>query len=119
MSLTGPMRLLAIASAVSMSRSWRGCFLGLLLVRPSMRHAVEAQIGTKNVRQGPKASLVASGPVNSEQVMPQNAAPNSEAEADRLQAATNQAVAACGGDVRAALKATMPAKSQSMASGDL
>src|ERR1700733_463513 len=116
MSLTGPMRLLAIASAVSMSRSWRGCFLGLLLVRPSMRHAVEAQIGTKNVRQGPKASLVASGPVNSEQVMPQNAAPNSEA--DRLQAATNQAVAACGGDVRAALKATMPAKSQSMASGD-
>jgi hypothetical protein len=41
--------------------------------------------------------------------MPQNAAPNSEADGDRLEAATNQAIAACGGDVRAALKAMIVA----------
>jgi hypothetical protein len=37
--------------------------------------------------------------------MPENAAPNPKADADRLEAAADQAIAACGGDVRDALKA--------------
>jgi hypothetical protein len=42
--------------------------------------------------------------------MSQSAAPNSQAEADRLEdAAADQAIAACGGDVRAALKALIVA----------
>jgi hypothetical protein len=36
--------------------------------------------------------------------MPQSAKPNSEADADRLEAAADQAIAACGGDARDALK---------------
>jgi hypothetical protein len=39
--------------------------------------------------------------------MPQSAAP--ESEADRLEAAADQAIAVCGGDVRAALKALIVA----------
>jgi hypothetical protein len=41
--------------------------------------------------------------------MPQSAAPNPQADADRLEVATDQAIAACGGDVRAALKAMIVA----------
>ena len=41
--------------------------------------------------------------------MPQSAAPNPEADADRLEAAADQAIDACGGDVRAALKAMIVA----------
>ena len=37
--------------------------------------------------------------------MPPDAAPNLQADADRLEAATDQAIAACGGDVRAAVTA--------------
>ena len=37
--------------------------------------------------------------------MPHSAAPNPQADADRLEEAANQAIAACGGDVRGALKA--------------
>jgi hypothetical protein len=37
--------------------------------------------------------------------MPESAAPNPQADADRLEAAADQAIAACDGDVRAALKA--------------
>jgi len=36
--------------------------------------------------------------------MPQSAAPNPEADADRLEAATDEAIAACGGDAREAVK---------------
>jgi len=36
--------------------------------------------------------------------MPQSAAPNPQADADRLEVATNQAIAACGGDAREAVK---------------
>jgi stage V sporulation protein SpoVS len=48
-------------------------------------------------------------PVNSEPFMPQSAAPNPQADADRLEAAADQAIAACGGDVRDALKALIVA----------
>jgi hypothetical protein len=41
--------------------------------------------------------------------MPRKAAPNPPADADRLEAAANQAIAACGGDVRDALKALIVA----------
>ena len=41
--------------------------------------------------------------------MSQSAAPNPQADADRLEAAADQAIAACGGDVRAALKALIVA----------
>jgi DNA-binding SARP family transcriptional activator len=41
--------------------------------------------------------------------MPQSAAPDPEADADRLEAAADQAIAACGGDVRDALKALIVA----------
>jgi stage V sporulation protein SpoVS len=41
--------------------------------------------------------------------MSQSAAPNSQGDAGRLDAATDQALAACGGDVRAALKAMIVA----------
>jgi hypothetical protein len=41
--------------------------------------------------------------------MPQSAAPNPQADADRLEAAADQAIAACGGDVRDALKASIVA----------
>ena len=36
--------------------------------------------------------------------MPQSAAPNPEADAARLEAATDEAIAACGGDAREAVK---------------
>jgi hypothetical protein len=41
--------------------------------------------------------------------MPQSAAPNPQADADRLEAATNKAIAACGGDARDAVKALIVA----------
>jgi hypothetical protein len=41
--------------------------------------------------------------------MPQSAAPNPQADADRLEAATNQAIAACGGDARDAVTALIVA----------
>ena len=41
--------------------------------------------------------------------MPQSAAPNPQADADRLEAAADQAIAACGGEVRDALKALIVA----------
>jgi acetaldehyde dehydrogenase (acetylating) len=41
--------------------------------------------------------------------MSQSAAPNSHGDVDRLEAATDQAIEACGGDVRAALKAMIVA----------
>jgi hypothetical protein len=41
--------------------------------------------------------------------MPQSAAPNPQADADRLEVAADEAIAACGGDVRAALKALIVA----------
>jgi stage V sporulation protein SpoVS len=47
--------------------------------------------------------------VNSEPIMPANVEPNPQADADRLEAAADQAIAACGGDVRDALKALIVA----------
>jgi hypothetical protein len=41
--------------------------------------------------------------------MPQSAAPNPQADADRLEAAADQAIAACSGDIRNALKALIVA----------
>lgn len=41
--------------------------------------------------------------------MSQSVAPNPQADADRLEAAADQAIAACGGDVRDALKALIVA----------
>jgi hypothetical protein len=41
---------------------------------------------------------------------------NSQPEPDRLEMATDQAIAACGGDVRAALKAMIAANEQLRAS---
>jgi hypothetical protein len=41
--------------------------------------------------------------------MPQSAEPKPQADADRLEAAADEAIAACGGDVRGALKALIVA----------
>jgi hypothetical protein len=41
--------------------------------------------------------------------MPQSAAPNPQADADRLEAAADQAIAACDGDARDAVKALIVA----------
>ena len=41
--------------------------------------------------------------------MPPDAAPTAQPNADRLEAATDQAIAACGGDARAAVKALIVA----------
>ena len=41
--------------------------------------------------------------------MPQRAAPNPQADADRLAAATDQAIAACDGDMRSAIRALIVA----------
>lgn len=41
--------------------------------------------------------------------MPQSAAPNPQADADRLEAATEQAIVACGGNARDAVKALIVA----------
>jgi hypothetical protein len=41
--------------------------------------------------------------------MPQNAAPNPQVDAARLDAATDQAIAACGGDARQAVTALIVA----------
>jgi hypothetical protein len=41
--------------------------------------------------------------------MSQSAAPNPQADADRLEAATDDAIAACGGDARDAVKALIAA----------
>ena len=41
--------------------------------------------------------------------MPQSAAPNPQADANRLEAATDQAIAACGGDASEAVKALIVA----------
>jgi hypothetical protein len=41
--------------------------------------------------------------------MPPDAAPNPQADADRLEAATDQAIAACGGNARNAVKALIVA----------
>jgi stage V sporulation protein SpoVS len=41
--------------------------------------------------------------------MSQSAAPNPQADADRLEVAADQAIAACGGDVRDAVKALIVA----------
>jgi len=41
--------------------------------------------------------------------MSERAAPNPQADADRLEAAADQAIAACGGDIRDALKALIVA----------
>ena len=48
-------------------------------------------------------------PVNPEAIMSQSTTPESQADADRLEAAADQAIAVCGGDVRAALKAMIVA----------
>ena len=41
--------------------------------------------------------------------MPQSATPNPQADADRLEVATDQAIAGCGGDARNAVKALIVA----------
>jgi hypothetical protein len=41
--------------------------------------------------------------------MPQSAAPHPQPDADRLEAATGQAIAACGGDAREAVRALIVA----------
>jgi hypothetical protein len=41
--------------------------------------------------------------------MSQNTAPESQTDADRLEAAADEAISVCGGDVRAALKALIVA----------
>ena len=50
-----------------------------------------------------------SPPVNPEPIMPQSPVPESQADADRLEAAADEAIAVCGGDIRAALKALIDA----------
>src|ERR1700685_488961 len=48
-------------------------------------------------------------PVNSKLITSQSPAPESQADVDRLEAAADEAIAVCGGDVRAALKAMIVA----------
>jgi hypothetical protein len=43
--------------------------------------------------------------VNSDNLMPKAAAPKSPSDAEQLDAAADQAIAACGGDAREAVKA--------------
>jgi hypothetical protein len=45
--------------------------------------------------------------VNTGTPMPQSTAPNSQSDADQLEAAADEAIAACGGDVREAVKALL------------
>jgi hypothetical protein len=47
--------------------------------------------------------------INSEPIMSQSPAPESPTGADRLEAAADEAIAVCGGDIRAALKALIVA----------
>ena len=47
--------------------------------------------------------------VNPGPYMPQDAVPNPAADADRLEAAADEAIAACGGNVRDAVKALIVA----------
>ena len=47
--------------------------------------------------------------MNPEPTMPQSTASNPQADGDRLEAAADEAIAACGGDVRDALKALIVA----------
>ena len=49
--------------------------------------------------------------------MLQSAAPNLHGDADRLEAATDQAIAACGGDVRAVVCELMQAVSHACVRG--
>jgi hypothetical protein len=56
-----------------------------------------------------KKRTLSRAPVNPEPIMSQSTAPESQADADRLEAAADQAIAVCGGDVRAALKAMIVA----------
>jgi stage V sporulation protein SpoVS len=62
-----------------------------------------------NLDDGTKREHCHERPVNTEKLMPADAAPNPQADADRLEAATDQAIAACGGDVRDAVKALIVA----------
>jgi hypothetical protein len=48
-------------------------------------------------------------PVNPEPSLSESAAPNPEADADRLEAAADEAITACGGDPRDAVKALIVA----------
>jgi hypothetical protein len=48
-------------------------------------------------------------PVKPVQAMSQTAAPNPQIDLDRLEMATDQAIAACGGDARNAVKALIVA----------
>jgi hypothetical protein len=43
-------------------------------------------------------------PVNPERPMPQSPVPNPQPDPDRLEAAADEAIAACGGNIRDALK---------------
>jgi hypothetical protein len=47
--------------------------------------------------------------VKPEPLMPPSTAPNPQADAERLEAATDQAIAACGGNARDAVKALIVA----------
>jgi hypothetical protein len=47
--------------------------------------------------------------VNKDNPMSEATAPNSQSEADQLDAAADQAIAACGGDTREAVKALLVA----------
>jgi hypothetical protein len=48
-------------------------------------------------------------PFNSGPIMPHSSVPEPQNEADRLEVAADEAIAVCGGDVRAALKALIVA----------
>jgi hypothetical protein len=56
-----------------------------------------------------KKRTISRAPVNPEPIMSQHTASESQADADRLEAAADEAIAVCGGDVRAALKALIVA----------
>jgi len=47
--------------------------------------------------------------VNTDNPMPEATAPNPQSDADQLDAAADQAIAACGGDAREAVKALIVA----------
>jgi hypothetical protein len=47
--------------------------------------------------------------VNLEMLMPHSAEPNPQADAERLEVAADQAIAACGGDARETVKALLVA----------
>ena len=70
--------------------------------------APKIKIGKERIDKKNKRRTISRAILTPEPDMPQNAAPTPEADADRLEAATDQAIAVCGGNARDAVRAARP-----------